>query len=114
MEYLTNPFMAYAEIPPFVAETGYQPISTYWADFRVCGGDKKAIRDTYENALLLAKDDKEYGTELAIVLNWLMWAYADTHEDVAKIYQELWQEFDSYVMNNWKGEDLNYYIRQTD
>lgn len=117
MEYLTNPFMAYAEIPPFTREdlTSYGPArSTYWADFRVCGGDEKAIRDTYKNALLLAKDDKVYGTELAITLNWLMWGYADTHEDTAKIFQELWQEFDQYVMDNWTGDDLQYYLAQTD
>lgn len=117
MDYLTNPFMAYAEIPPFTNPdmTGYgEAKTTYWADFRVCGGDENAIRDTYKRALALAKNDKEYGTELSIVLNWLIWAYYEKHPETAKIFDELWKDLDSYIMSNWKGEDLQYYIRETD
>ena len=117
MEFLTNPFMAYAEIPPFTNPdmTGYgKAKTTYWGDFRVCGGDIDAIKDTYKRALIMAKDDREYGTELAITLNWLMWGYADSHEDVAKVYMDLWRDLDSYIMDNWKGDDLQYYLHETD
>lgn len=117
MEFLQNPFMAYAEIPPFTNPeiTGYGDAkTTYWGDFRVCGGDIDAIRDTYKRACEMAKHDRDYGTELAIVLNWLCWAYAETHEDVAREYEKLWRDLDGYIMDNWKGDDLQYYLRATD
>ena len=117
MEYLTNPFMAYAEIPPFTNPdlTGYGDAkTTFWADFRVCGGDERAIRDTYKRALPLAKSDKEYGTELAMTLNWLCWAYAESHRETAKVFEELWRDLDSYIIKNWKGDDLSYYLKTTD
>ena len=111
---LTNPFMAYAEVPTIAREVGYEMKTTYWGDFRVCGYNIDAIKDTYKRALLLAKEDRIYGTELAMVLNWLMWFYADTNDKVARVYQDLWADLDGYIVNNWKGEDLSYYLRTTD
>lgn len=112
---LTNPFAAYAEIPPVAQMTGYEMKTTYWGDFRVCGLDRSAIEDTYKRACLMAKEDKVYGTELALVLNWLCWFYAEGgEEETGRVYQKLWEDLDGYIMENWKGEDLNYYIRTTD
>ena len=115
---LTNPLMAYAEIPPFCNPdmTDYGDAkTTYWGDFRVCGKDERAIRDTYSRAKKFALEDKEYGTELAMVLNWLTWLYHDNGEEqTARVYDELWKDLDKTIMETWKGEDLQYYIRTTD
>ena len=117
MEYLTNPFMAYAEIPPFTDPnyTDYgEAKTTYWADFRVCGGDISAIKDTYNRALPLAKDDLTYGIELSMVLNWLSFGYAETHSEVAKVYSDLWIEWDTWLLDHLKGDELDQYIHARD
>lgn len=31
-----------------------------------------------------------------------------------KLYAELWEEFDSWILDNWKGEDPGCYLRVVD
>lgn len=33
---------------------------------------------------------------------------------LAALYDRLWREADEYAMNNFKGEELDYYYRVTD
>lgn len=33
---------------------------------------------------------------------------------ISKLYAELWEEYHGWVLENWKGEDLGYYLRVTD
>lgn len=112
---MQNLLSLYGEIPPYVTMTGYEAKTTYWGDFRVCLGDTSAIRDTYKRAQRLAKQDSTYGAELALALNWLMWYYHDHSQlQLSRLYQELWEDWDAWVMDNYKGEDLQYYLRVTD
>lgn len=114
----------YCEIPPMCQLLGKQLESTWWGDFRVGAefGGLEGIKDTYKRGLSLAKGDKIYGTEFSLVLNWLSWFYADeTNQakyDKAKekslLFEKLWLEFHNWVLNNWKGEDLSYYVREVD
>lgn len=107
----------YNEIPPFV-EFGYEPKTTFWGDFGVADVffeiEPKGIEDTYKRSFKAYKDDKIYGTELAMVLNHKIWEWYKKNETIARIYDKLWKELDEYIMENWKGDDLNYYIRTTD
>lgn len=109
-----NPFQVYAEVPTMAVETGYKMQTTFWGDFRVCFFDKEAIKDTYKRAFAEWKDDKVYGTELALVLNWLSWFYYEKDNDVAKLYSDLYYEVREYVLDNWKDEKLSYYLETTD
>ena len=110
-----NPLQCYAEVPTIAREVGYEMKTTFWGDFRVCGLDLDAIKDTYKRAFNGWKDDREYATELSMVLNWLSWYYAEMYEvEVAQLYVKLWQEIDGYILDNWKGENLSYYLRTTD
>lgn len=114
MQGLQNIMAVYAEIPGPAVMSGYEMKTTYWGDFRVCGYDKSAILDTYKRAKRFALDDKIYGTELAMVLNWLCWRYADENREISMLYEKLWREIDGEIMEQWKGEDLDYYLRTTD
>lgn len=105
----------YAEIPPVAQMTGYEMKTTFWGDFRVCQLDKEAIKETFDNAFREWKDDKIYGTELALVLNWLCWFYYEANElEVSRLYDKLWREIDCYICEHWKGENASYYYRTTD
>ena len=60
-------------------------------------------------------DDRIYGTELSMVLNHECWQhYNNGNIILSKLYSELWGEFHDCVLDNWKGEDLQYYLRITD
>ena len=111
---INNILTAYAEVPSMAIETGYEMKTTYWGDFRVCGYDIDAIKDTYKRAKEFAKDDKIYGTELTMVLNWLCWFYYEKNEKVARLYQDLWADLDGYICDHWKGDDLSYFYQTTD
>lgn len=112
-----SPLSKYKEVPPFVA-LGYQPKTTFWGDFGVADVlykvEPKGIEDTYKRAFKCYKNDREYGTELAMVLNHKIWEWYEKDTTIASIYDKLWKELDAYIMNHWKGEDLKYYIETTD
>lgn len=114
----------YFEIPPMSQALGKNLESTWWGDFRVGAevGGLKGIRDTYKRGLELAKSDRLYGTEFSLALNWLGWFYYDIEnqkryadaKEKAELFFELWQEFHEWVLDHWEGDDLWYYIRETD
>lgn len=107
----------YNEIPPY-EEFGYRSKTTLWGDFGVADVyrniEKGAIEDTFKRVWADVKDDQEYGTELSMVLNHKMWEWAEKDPSTSKQYQKLWEKVDKYIMDNWKGEKLKYYIRITD
>jgi hypothetical protein len=38
----------------------------------------------------------------------------ESNRKLAALYDRLWREADEYAMNNFKGEELDYYYRVTD
>ena len=105
-----------AGLQSFINMTGYEPKTTFWSDFSIAEPfGEKAIRDTYKRAFKEWKNNKEYVTELVMMLNWKIWHHNDKgHDALAHLYDELWREADEWCMKNLKGDDLKYYIRQTD
>ncbi len=49
-----------------------------------------------------------------MVLNHKCWYYHERNSTLSKLYANLWAEYHDYVLDNWKGEDLQYYLRVTD
>ena len=94
----------------------YECQTTFWEDFSIA--DKfgvEAVKDTYRRAKAEWGDDCIYGTELSMVLNHKCWQhYNGGNTNLSKLYSELWGEFHDFVLDNWKGEDLQYYLRITD
>lgn len=77
-------------------------------------GGADAVKDTYKRSFNNFKDDKIYGTELAMVLNWKSWEHADKDQELSELYADLYYKLRDYILDNWKGEDLDYYLRTTD
>lgn len=106
-----------AGLQPFLEMTGYEPKTTFWSDFSIAEavGGEKAIKDTYERAFKEWKDNKEYITELVMMLNWKIWHHDSKGNDsLARLYNDLWGKADEWCMKNLKGEDLKYFLRTTD
>ena len=93
----------------------YECITTFWQDFTIA--DKfgiAAIKDTYKRAFNEWKSNYKYLTELVMVLNHKIYQHYETNEEVARVYNDLWEEVDVYACENLKGEELIYFYDTTD
>lgn len=89
--------------------------TTFWMDFSIA--DRfgiPAIKDTYKRAFNEWKTNYKYLTELVITLNHKIWQWYDKNENVAVVYNDLWEKADEYAVNNLKGEELSYFYQMTD
>lgn len=95
---------------------GYEFKTTFWDDFTIAdmfGAD--AVRDTFRRAFGEWRDDVEYVTELALVLNWRCWKHYERGDsELAELYGDLYHEVDDWCWSNIKGGDIDYYFRMTD
>lgn len=95
--------------------TGYKPISTFYLDFGIAETfGEQAIKDTYAKAFEDWKHDYKYLTELVMVLNWKIWEHYEDNDKLARLYNDLWEQADSYACDNLKGEELTYFYTTTD
>lgn len=94
----------------------YECQTTFWEDFSIAEHfGEEAIRDTYKRAKAEWKYDRIYGTELSMVLNHKCWYwYEERNTKLSQLYAGLWEEWHNWVLENWRGEDLTYYLRVTD
>lgn len=95
--------------------TGYKPITTFYEDFSIADKfGKSAIIDTYKRAFKEWKNDYKYLTELVMALNWKIYEHYQTNEELAKVYNGLWEEADEYAQDNLKDDELSYFYSTTD
>lgn len=95
--------------------TGYKPKTTFYMDFSIA--DKfgaEAVKDTYNRAFESWKDDYEYLTELVLALNWKIWEHYGHNDELATLYNKLWETCDRYACENLRGEELQYFYKTTD
>ena len=93
----------------------YECQTTFWQDFTIADKfELDAVRDTYNRARAEWGDDRIYGTELSMVLNHKCWYYYDQNKTLSKLYSDLWTGYHDYVLDSWKGKDLQYYLQITD
>ena len=101
----------------------YECKTTFWMDFTIakkCGGIP-AIKDTYKRAMADWSGNYIYLTELVMVLNHKIWQWYDGdtngtgyHTQLARCYNNLWQEAAQYAETHLKGDELSYYYEVTD
>lgn len=95
--------------------TGYVPKTTFYTDFSIADQyGVNAIKDTYERAFNEWKEDTEFVTELAMVLNWKCWRWHEHNDEYSKLYTELYDKTNEWCLDNLKCSDLTYYIQTTD
>lgn len=94
----------------------YEWQTTFWQDFSIAEKfGKEAIIDTYKRAKKDWGKDKIYGTELSMVLNHKCWFHYEAQNmEINQLYSELWAEYHDFVFDDWKGENLAYYLQTTD
>lgn len=93
---------------------GYEMQTTFWMDFSIA--DKfgtSAIKDTFKRAFKEWKSNYIYLTELVIVLNHKICQYYEKNDTYVKLYNDLWEEADSYACENLKGDELRHFYEVT-
>ena len=96
--------------------TGYKPMTTFYTDLSIA--DKfgiDAIKDTYKRVKDAWGKDYKYFTEFVMALNWKMWEHNDKgNYEYSKAYQDLWEDAENYVYDNFTEDELSYYYKTTD
>ena len=84
-------------------------------DFSIAEGfGIPAIKDTYKRAFNEWKDNVEYFASLVLTLNHKIWYWYTRDEEIAKVYNELWENADRFGSNHFKGDDAKYYFNFLD
>ena len=94
---------------------GYEPKTTFWQDFSIAdafGSD--AVKDTFKRSFAEWKTDYVYLTELVLVLNHKIWQHYEHNDELARLYNDLWQQAEQYAVENLEGEALTYFYQTTD
>jgi len=90
--------------------------TTFYQDFSIADRfGLAAVRGTYYRAFREWRSDYKYLTALVITLNWKIWEHYEAGRNVyARLYDKLWRESDQYALDHLKGDELAYYIAETD
>lgn len=100
---------------PIEEMTGYKPKTTFWQDFSIAERfGTNAVKDTYRRAFEEWKTDYIYLTELVMVLNWKIWQHYEHNEELATLYNNLWETADAWACENLIGKELDYFYNTTD
>ena len=85
--------------------TGYKPLTTFGIE---------AVKGTFKRAFEEWKGDYKFLTELVMVLNHKIWQWYEKNDELARVYNALWEEADNYGCENLKGEELDYFYETLD
>lgn len=89
--------------------------TTFWQDFSIAEAfGFPAVTDTYRQAFTEWRHDYRYLTDLVMTLNHKIFQWYEKDEDLARLYNTLWEEASSWAEENLTGEALSYYYRLTD
>lgn len=87
----------------------------FMTDFRIADRfGVKAIYDTYNRAFSEWKDNVEYFTALVLTLNHQIWNWYKRDENIAKVYNSLWEQADGYGCQHFTGKEAEYYYKTLD
>ena len=117
LDVLTNAARKQAAFSSGMAgENGYKTVTTFYQDLTIAEAfGPKAVRETYARVNKEWRDNVEYYTEFILCLNHKIFEHHEKkNEELADLYNELWQDADSWAAANWTGEDYAYYFSVTD
>lgn len=86
------------------APFGLKQEYTFYQDFQIADqvGGKAGVQDTYNRVLKEWQDNPRAWGEVTCALNWRLWDLAETHEDIARLYEKLWSDSQKI---GWKHGD---------
>ena len=81
--------------------------------------EPKQVKTHIDTMIEVANDhgfpDIESWTYVALVINWLSWAWHEQGEDeLSKAWAKAWYRINDYSLKTLKGPELAYYAKETD
>ena len=97
-------------------ENGYEMKTTFWQDFTIADAfGYNAVVDTYNRAFNDWKNNIIYVTELAMVMSWKSFEHYEKHnKKLYELYADYYHKTDAWCLDNFKGKDLQHYLKTTD
>ena len=101
-------------------QIGYTPVTTFWEDFSIAdafvGVEKSPIEDTFKRALIYARTDYKYMTELVLVMNHKIWQWYSVDVTRGILYDRLWRAAEAAFFEIWEDDEeaVHYYYETTD
>lgn len=99
------------------SELGYTCLTSYWSEFSAAerSGGVVAVKSLFNRLFDKSKDDYKLLTELVLVLNHKIWkCHSCGHMELAKLYNLLWEQADTYGITHLEGEELCYFYQTLD
>lgn len=99
-----------------LADTNFEEQTTFWQDFCIAEYyGEKSIQETFNNIFKEWKNDIKFMTELTLVLNYKEWKHHDNGNfKISKLYHDLCVKVDNWCTSNFTGNDLQYFLKNTD
>ena len=98
-----------------VCDEGQHDYNGYLGRLQAKEHDKESLDKEAEVIFREAMGDVQHYAKFVMSLNHLLWKhYNDGNERVARWYDALWRIYDSFAYRNFKGKELDWYIRYLD
>jgi hypothetical protein len=99
----------------FLMEVGKTRKTTFFSDLSIAEVyGVNAVKDTYNRVMKEWGNNLEFMCEWVVSLNQKIWQHVNRNQNLARVYDELWQSADNYCRKHFKGDELKYYYRYID
>lgn len=79
-------------------ENGKEPKTTFYGDLSIAEFyGPKDVQETFQRAKTDWGGNVEYWTEFVICLNWKIWQWYKKNDELAKLYNTLWEQADKFA-----------------
>ena len=94
---------------------GYTMTTTFPMDFSIADAfGVSAVQETYTRAFKEWKENFVFLTELVVTLNLKIWQHYQKNEQLARLYNELWERTQDYAYDTLQDEELEFFLSVTD
>lgn len=91
--------------------------TSFWRDYTIAEvmGGTAAVQDTFNRSFREWRHNVTYLIELTFCLNFKCWQHHEKgHDDLARLYAELYEKANDWAYSNLKGDDLSRFFQATD
>ena len=87
-------------------ENGKEPKTTFYGDLSIAEFyGPKDVQETFQRAKTDWGGNVEYWTEFVICLNWKIWQWYKKNDELAALYNTLWEQADEYARDTFTGTE---------
>ena len=97
------------------ADMGHEPKTTFYGDLSIAEFyGPKDVQETFDRVKTEWGANVQYWTEFVICLNWKIWQWHGHNDELAALYNTLWEQAEQHAADTFTGDDLEYFYTVTD